>query len=53
MLVHALCEDAKGFYLRLGLEVSPLEPMTLDGHGRRLAGCALGLTVLPRNNFEI
>lgn len=29
MLVHALSEDAKAFYLRLGLEVSPLEPMML------------------------
>jgi GNAT superfamily N-acetyltransferase len=29
LLVHALDEDAKAFYLRLGLEVSPLEPMTL------------------------
>lgn len=29
MLVHALSEEAKAFYLGLGLEVSPLEPMTL------------------------
>jgi GNAT superfamily N-acetyltransferase len=29
MLVHALSEEAKAFYLRLGLEPSPLEPMTL------------------------
>src|SRR5258706_7625792 len=29
LLVHALSEEAKSFYLRLGLEVSPLEPMTL------------------------
>lgn len=29
LLVHALDEEAKAFYLRLGLEVSPLEPMTL------------------------
>lgn len=29
LLVHALDEEAKTFYLRLGLEVSPLEPMTL------------------------
>ncbi len=29
LLVHALGEQAKAFYLRLGLEESPLEPMTL------------------------
>jgi GNAT superfamily N-acetyltransferase len=29
LLVHAISEEAKAFYLRLGLEVSPLEPMTL------------------------
>jgi GNAT superfamily N-acetyltransferase len=29
MLVHAISEDAKAFYLKLGLEISPLEPMTL------------------------
>jgi len=29
MLVHALSEDAKAFYLRLGLQVSPLDPMML------------------------
>ena len=29
LLVHAISEDAKAFYLRLGLEPSPLEPMTL------------------------
>jgi predicted N-acetyltransferase YhbS len=29
MLVHALPEEAKAFYLRLGLDPSPLEPMTL------------------------
>ena len=29
LLVHALSEEAKAFYLALGLEVSPLEPMTL------------------------
>jgi GNAT superfamily N-acetyltransferase len=29
MLVHALSDDAKAFYLRLGLSASPLEPMTL------------------------
>jgi len=27
MLVHAISEEAKSFYLRLGLDVSPLEPM--------------------------
>ena len=29
LLVHALSEDAKAFYVSLGLEVSPLDPMTL------------------------
>ena len=29
MLVHAISEEAKAFYLQLGLEVSPIEPMTL------------------------
>lgn len=29
LLVHALSEETKAFYLRLGLEPSPLEPMTL------------------------
>jgi len=29
LLVHALSEDAKTFYLRLGLDPSPLDPMTL------------------------
>lgn len=29
MLVHAISEEAKAFYLRLGLEVSPIEPTTL------------------------
>ena len=29
MLVHAISAEAKTFYLQLGLEVSPLEPMTL------------------------
>ena len=29
LLVHALSEDAKAFYVTLGLEVSPLDPMTL------------------------
>ena len=29
MIVHALSEDAKSFYLRLGLTVSPLDPMIL------------------------
>lgn len=29
MLVHALTEDARAFYLSLGLEPSPLERMTL------------------------
>ena len=29
LLVHAISDEAKAFYVRLGLEVSPLEPMTL------------------------
>ncbi len=29
MLVHALSEEAKAFYLKLGFDPSPLEPMTL------------------------
>lgn len=29
LLVHALSEDARAFYLALGLESSPWEPMTL------------------------
>ena len=29
ILVHAISEDAKAFYLALGFEPSPLEPMTL------------------------
>ncbi len=29
LLVHALSEDGKAFYVTLGLEVSPLDPMTL------------------------
>ena len=28
-LVHAISDDAKAFYVRLGLDPSPLEPMTL------------------------
>jgi GNAT superfamily N-acetyltransferase len=29
LLVHAISEEAKAFYVRLGLNPSPLEPMTL------------------------
>jgi GNAT superfamily N-acetyltransferase len=29
LLVHAISDEAKAFYLALGLEPSPLEPMTL------------------------
>lgn len=29
ILVHAISDEAKGFYLALGFEPSPLEPMTL------------------------
>lgn len=28
LIVHALSDDAKGFYLRLGLQPSPLHPLT-------------------------
>jgi GNAT superfamily N-acetyltransferase len=29
MLVHAISDEAKAFYIGLGLEPSPVEPMTL------------------------
>ena len=29
ILVHAVSPDAKGFYLALGFEPSPIEPLTL------------------------
>lgn len=29
LLVHAISEEAKAFYMRLGLDPSPLEPMIL------------------------
>ena len=29
LLVHAISEEAKAFYIGLGLDTSPLEPMTL------------------------
>ena len=29
LLVHAISQEAKDFYLRLGLDPSPIEPMTL------------------------
>ena len=29
LLVHAISEEAKAFYIRLGLDSSPLDPMTL------------------------
>ncbi|MGO9173087.1 MAG: GNAT family N-acetyltransferase [Rhodomicrobium sp.] len=29
ILVHAISEDAKAFYLALGFDSSPLDPMTL------------------------
>jgi len=29
ILVHAISEDAKRFYLGYGFEVSPIDPMTL------------------------
>jgi GNAT superfamily N-acetyltransferase len=29
LLVHAISEDARSFYLKLGFDPSPLEPMTL------------------------
>lgn len=43
LLVHAISEEAKAFYLALGLDVSPLEPMTLMATlaDLRAAGSAL------------
>jgi hypothetical protein len=29
IVIHAISEEAKAFYLTLGFEVSPLQPMTL------------------------
>ena len=29
LLVHAISDEARAFYLRLGLDLSPIEPMTL------------------------
>ncbi len=29
MIVHAVCEEAKAFYTKLGFDPSPLDPMTL------------------------
>ena len=29
IIVHAISDDAKAFYLALGFEPSPIEPMTL------------------------
>ena len=29
LLVHAISDEAKAFYVRLGLDPSPIEPMTL------------------------
>jgi GNAT superfamily N-acetyltransferase len=29
LLVHAISDEAKSFYMRLGLDPSPLDPMTL------------------------
>jgi hypothetical protein len=29
MLVHAISEEARAFYVRLGLVASPVDPMTL------------------------
>ena len=29
MIVHAISEEAKAFYLKLGFDPSPLDPMTL------------------------
>ena len=29
IVVHAISDDAKAFYLTLGFEPSPIEPMTL------------------------
>lgn len=29
MLVHGFCDEARGFYLRVGFEPSPMDPMML------------------------
>ena len=48
LLVHALTDQAKDFYLSLGLEVSPLEPMTLMTTAADLRAALLtGTTQLP------
>lgn len=38
MLVHALSDEAREFYLRVGLEPLPIDPMLLMGH---LVGSAI------------
>lgn len=38
LLVHAISEDAKRFYLRYGFQVSPIEPMTLLLSAAQLKG---------------
>ncbi|AUC43480.1 Acetyltransferase [Dickeya solani RNS 08.23.3.1.A] len=38
MLVHALSDDAREFYLRVGFEPSPIDPMMLMVTLRDLVG---------------
>jgi hypothetical protein len=41
IIVHAISEEAKDFYLALGFNVSPLEPMTLMITLNDLRACIL------------
>lgn len=43
MIVHALSDEAKAFYLRLGLDESPLDPMTLMVTISDLKAAAVGV----------
>ena len=49
LLVHALSDEAKAFYLRLGLDPSPLEPMTLM---TTLADLRASLTIERNDEME-
>jgi hypothetical protein len=42
MLVHALSDEARAFYLGLGLDTSPLDPMTLMVTVAELRGASEG-----------
>ena len=41
LIVHAISEQARAFYIALGFDPSPLEPMILRGHPRRFEKLAL------------